>query len=101
MPAQADLEAVTIFPVANWGRRGHRSFTLRVCAMKAVLLIAIAAVVLCGCAQRYRIMLTNGNGITTSSKPKLNTEGTAYVYKDLQGREAWVSAGRVKEIAPE
>jgi hypothetical protein len=69
--------------------------------MKAVLVVAVVAVVLVGCAQRYRITLTNGNGITTSAKPKLNPEGTAYVYKDLQGKENWVSAGKVREIAPE
>ena len=69
---------------------------------RAFLVIAVAAsVALAGCAQRYKITLTNGNTITTSSKPKLNEAGTAYIFKDLQGKETLVSAGRVTEIAPD
>ena len=41
------------------------------------------------------------NSFTASSKPKLNKEGTAYLYKDRNGKETWVSAGKVTEIAPE
>ena len=70
--------------------------------MKAYLVMAaVAAVALTGCAHRYKMTLTNGNSITTSGKPKLNKEGTAYLYKDLRGRESWVSAGKVTEIAPQ
>ena len=69
--------------------------------MKALIVIAVAAVVLAGCARRYKMTLTNGGSITTTSKPKLNPEGTAYVYKDRLGRDAWVSAGKVTEIAAE
>jgi len=69
--------------------------------MKVLLLLAVAAVALLGCAQRYKMTLTNGNSISTSSKPKLNKAGNAYVYKDHQGKETWISAGRVLEIAPE
>ena len=68
--------------------------------MKLFLAIAIA-ISLVGCSQRYKVTLGNGNSFTTSSKPKLNKEGSAYVYKDHQGRESWVSAGKVTEIAPE
>lgn len=65
-------------------------------------MIAVAAsVALAGCAQRYKITLSNGNAITTSSKPKLNQAGSAYIFKDLQGRETIISAGRVTEIAPD
>jgi uncharacterized protein DUF903 len=66
-----------------------------------VTAVAIVTVALTGCAQRYRMRLTNGNTITTSSKPKLNKEGNAYIYKDRQGKETWVSAGKVVEIEPE
>jgi uncharacterized lipoprotein YajG len=69
--------------------------------MKALFVIAVAAVLLAGCARRYKMTLTNGGSITTSSKPKLNNEGTAYLYKDRLGRDAWVSAGRVNEISAE
>jgi hypothetical protein len=70
--------------------------------MKAYLLMAAVAVVaLTGCAHRYKMTLTNGNSITTAGKPKLNKEGNAYIYKDLQGRETSVSAGKVTEIAPQ
>ena len=68
--------------------------------MKVFLVIAIA-ISLVGCARHYKVTLTNGNSFTTSSKPKLNKEGTAYIYKDREGREAWVSAGKVTEIAPQ
>ena len=69
--------------------------------MKVLLLIAVAGFVLLGCAQRYKMTLTNGNSISTSSRPKLNKAGNAYVYKDRQGKETWISAGKVTEIAPE
>ncbi|HKQ38788.1 MAG TPA: YgdI/YgdR family lipoprotein [Verrucomicrobiae bacterium] len=68
--------------------------------MRTVVAIAVT-VLLMGCAHRYRVTLTNGNSFSTSSKPKLNKEGSAYLYKDQQGRETWVSAGKVTEIAPE
>lgn len=65
--------------------------------MKIFLAIAVA-VLLAGCSHRYKVTLTNGNTFTTSSKPKLNKEGSAYVYKDGQGKESWISAGKVSEI---
>ena len=69
--------------------------------MKSFLVIAVLAVALLGCARRYKMTLTNGGSITSLSKPKLNKEGSAYLYKDILGREAWISAGRVTEIAPQ
>lgn len=71
------------------------------CGMKTVVLIALLTTALAGCAQRYKITLTNGNSISTSNKPKLNAAGNTYVYKDGQGKEASVFAGKVTEIAPE
>ena len=64
-----------------------------------ILLVIAVAVLLVGCAHRYKVTLTNGNSFTTTSKPILNKEGSAYIYKDAQGRESWVFAGKVAEIA--
>jgi type IV pilus biogenesis protein CpaD/CtpE len=66
--------------------------------MKTVVLLAVVAAALLGCAQRYKITLTNGNTLTTSSKPRLNADGNAYVFKDRHGKETAISAGRVTEI---
>jgi len=68
--------------------------------MRALLLIVVA-IVLVGCARRYKVTLTNGSSFTTASKPKLNAARNAYIYKDQRGQEAWVSAGRVVEISAE
>ena len=63
------------------------------------LLVFILFLVLAtGCASHYRISLNNGSQIETRSKPRLN-EG-AYYYKDGAGRQAYVPAGAVREIAP-
>ena len=64
-----------------------------------IFLVTAIAVLLVGCSHRYKVTLTNGNTFTTSSKPKLNKEGTAYLYKDRNGKETWVSAGKVTEIS--
>ena len=61
--------------------------------------LAVAALIVTGCAHRYVITLTNGNQIAAKSKPQLKN-GEAYVYKDLQGKVATVPAGKVREIAP-
>lgn len=67
--------------------------------MKALLLSALlGSLLLTGCATRYNITLTSGNTITAYSKPRF--ENGSYVYKDAHGQNAYVSAGRVREIAP-
>ena len=69
------------------------------CLMKKsawVLLIAI--VLLTGCAHSYVITLTNGSQIYTDSKPHLDRN--SYYYKDIKGRDCYIPAGRVREIAP-
>jgi hypothetical protein len=53
-----------------------------------------------GCARHYNITLNNNHVITTSSKPKLNKTGDAYVFKDQTGKMAAVPAGNVKLIEP-
>jgi hypothetical protein len=65
---------------------------------RLVLPLLIGCLALSGCASQYVIKLTNGNEITTASKPKL--KGTAYSFKDAKGQEHLVSQGRVYEIAP-
>lgn len=66
--------------------------------MKSCFVAALAALLLAGCARHYKMTLTNGNTITTSSKPRLNKEGNTYIFKNLNGKETSISAGRVTEI---
>jgi hypothetical protein len=65
---------------------------------KPLLLLSIGLVTLCGCARHYIITLNNGEQIDARGKPKL--KGGAYYYKDPLGREAYVPAGRIREVAP-
>ena len=55
---------------------------------------------LAGCAPRYKILLNNGNMITTRGKPKLDSNEGVYRYKDAAGNSTYVPAFRVKEIEP-
>jgi len=61
--------------------------------------LLLLAVLLCGCAHNYVITMDNGRRVTTASKPKLRN--AQYVFKDALGREQYVPAGRVREIAPQ
>lgn len=65
---------------------------------KSALLICLCSVVLCGCASHYAIILNSGSRIDAKTKPKL--VGNSYVFKDMQGRDSYIPAGRVAEIAP-
>jgi hypothetical protein len=65
---------------------------------RLVLILAAGTLCLCGCASQYVVTLNNGTRITTASKPKL--KDGAYYFKDAAGRQAFVSAMRVREIAP-
>ena len=60
--------------------------------------LLLAPLLLAGCAQHYVMTLNNGAHITTRGKPQLK-EG-AYVFKDIQGQEGKIPAGRVTEISP-
>jgi hypothetical protein len=60
----------------------------------------LCLILLGGCTHSYQITLSNGNTLTTSSKPKVNKEGDAYIFKDANGVPASVPRSRVKEIAP-
>ena len=60
--------------------------------------VMASLIFLCGCASHYVVKLSNGVQITTASKPKL--KDGAYHFKDAQGKERMVPAGRVQEIEP-
>jgi hypothetical protein len=62
------------------------------------LMVLLAALSLCGCAQSYVIKMNNGVTLHTASKPKL--QRGYYMYKDAKGGTNYVSQGRVVEIAP-
>lgn len=60
----------------------------------------LGLLLLTACAQRYTVTLTNGNTITTSSKPRLNAERSAFIFKGPTGQEMVIPAGRITEISP-
>jgi hypothetical protein len=62
------------------------------------LALLVAPLLLVGCAQHYVMTLNNGAHITTKGKPKL--DGGTYVFKDIQGQEGRIPAGRVTELCP-
>jgi uncharacterized lipoprotein YajG len=69
--------------------------------MKRTLLLAVVAVGLfAGCKSPYKITLTNGTVLTTSSRPKLDKTTNSYTYKDAQGKTVVIPAGRIREIEP-
>ena len=67
--------------------------------MKLCLTLALfATLLLTGCARHYTITLSNGNRITTLSKPRL--QNGSYVFKDAKGQPGSLPAGRVQEVSP-
>ena len=66
----------------------------------ATLLALIVGATLTGCAPHYKILLNNGNTITTRGKPKLDSKEGVYRYKDAAGKSTYMPAFRVKEIEP-
>lgn len=68
--------------------------------MRKLLLPILAGCVLAvsGCARNYVIKLSTGRQVTTASKPRL--KGATYYFKDAQGKEQSIPAGRVAEIMP-
>ena len=65
---------------------------------KLALPLLVGLVVLSGCASQYVIKLSNGNEITSSTKPRL--DGNVYRFKDANGVDHMVPRGRVREIEP-
>ena len=67
--------------------------------MKNIVVLALlGSLVFTGCARHYNLTLTNGNVITTASKPRL--ENGSYHFKDASGQVVFVPSFRVREIAP-
>jgi hypothetical protein len=65
--------------------------------MKKLAILLLASLALAGCAHNYVVTLSNGRQITTTSKPHLDRG--YYFFKDAQGRNSYVAAGRVREIS--
>jgi hypothetical protein len=61
-------------------------------------LLPLGLLLFTGCARNYTITLTNGTQLGAKGKPHLK-EG-AYYFKDANGRDATVAAGRVSQIEP-
>lgn len=70
---------------------------LRVKAATSILALG-TCLLLCGCAQNYVIVTSNGSRITTTSKPRL--KDGSYVYTDAKGRKVSIPALRVREVSP-
>jgi hypothetical protein len=66
--------------------------------VKTIVPLLLGLLLLCGCARRYVITVTNGTQMTTLGKPRL--ENGAYYFKDIQGVDSHIPATRVREIAP-
>jgi hypothetical protein len=65
---------------------------------RAALFAFLSLCFLTGCQHQYVLTLTNGSRLTSANKPRL--KNGIYVFKDAQGREARIAAGRVREVAP-
>ena len=67
--------------------------------MKRLALLSLVGLLICsGCASRYVITLNNGSQIGSKGRPKL--KNGVYVFKDLNGQQRTVPAGRVSEVSP-
>ena len=64
--------------------------------VKLASAILVCLPVLCGCAHRYLMKLSNGDQIISVSKPRL--EGTSYHFRDDLGQECVIPRSRVVNV---
>lgn len=62
------------------------------------LLSLLGFVLLTGCARHYVVTLNNGTQVGAKDKPRL--QDGAYHFKDANGQDASIAAGRVSQIEP-
>jgi hypothetical protein len=66
---------------------------------KTTMLMLCTTILLSGCTHRYVVTLNNRNQVTAHGKPKFDRG--YYVFKDAQGKEVRIAAGRVSDITRE
>lgn len=66
--------------------------------LAVALLAACCALSLVGCATEYIIATTDGQMITTSEKPRLDSETGMLHYEDEAGRDQQIKQDEVKQM---
>jgi Bacterial protein of unknown function (DUF903) len=61
-------------------------------------LLPLGLLLVTGCARNYTIALTNGTQLGAQGKPHF--KDGVYYFKDANGRDTSVAAGRVSQIGP-
>ena len=69
--------------------------------MKTFALCLLLALAGAGCATHYDIVLTNGDVITSNSKPHMAKDRNVYLYTDASGHICGVKASQVSQIEPQ
>src|SRR5437868_2948296 len=77
---------------------GLNHHMMRITRVLRLVFLSLFMFLLGGCAHPYVLKMQNGTRVTSISKPKL--DHGYYVFKDNQGRERRVPAGRVREMEP-
>jgi hypothetical protein len=83
---------VTVMSDASRSSQANQSF------WKRIIPLFLVTFLFCGCARNYIITLNNGSMITATSKPKL--KDGRYIYRNTEGRNSYVSAIAIRQIAP-
>lgn len=68
--------------------------------MKKLIAFLSLTVLLAGCSTGYDVTLTNGAQYTGVSKPKLDPNKGAYVFKNATGKSFAIPETRVRTIEP-